>query len=371
MDEELAKNQKTEKSEENDSGLVINPIPGDEEEPKPSFLDVLAKLSPGKSLRLACDDILRGKTGALIVLDCPKLNDILEGGFRVNCKFSPQRLAELAKMDGAVILSDDLKRILLANVLLVPDKGISTNETGTRHKSAERTSKQAGTPVIAISERRGKITLFYDNKRYPLQDSETLLRRATENLNILEKQREICDELLANFNLLEITSLVSVGDVCSILQRIEMMTRVLNTLKRYIIELGNEGLLIQMRVRELFNGIKELESFILKDYTGKPGSVKKIVSAINFEGLLDLSALSRVIFESESDKPVSSRGYRLLERLNLTERELRMLVSRFGTLGNILAAAEEDMQPILRSKASSFKRELELLKEKIMMGKKV
>jgi len=340
-------------------------------EKKLSFLDVLSRLAPGKSLRIAIDDILHGRAGALIVFDSPQLKGMLEGGFRVNCKFSPQKLAELAKMDGAIVLSSDSKRILSANNLLVPDTRIPTNETGTRHKAAERTAKQTSTPVIAVSERRRKVSLFYEDKKYVLQDSESLLRRATETLHILEKQREICDDIITNLNVLEITNLVSVGDVCSVLQRIEIVTKMMNSMRRYLIELGREGFIIKMRVRELFKGIEAEEQAILSDYVSRPSTTKRFLSDISYDGLLNTEALARTIFGLSLDDNIHTKGYRILGKLNLTEREIRALINRFENLGNIINAQDGELANILKQKTSSFKKEFEGLKEQIMVGKKL
>jgi diadenylate cyclase len=341
------------------------------EEKKMSFLEMLSKLSPGKKLRTSLDDIQHARTGALIVINCPGLRNIAEGGFRVNCRFTAQKLAELAKMDGAIIVSSDLKKILFANVLLVPDNRINSNETGTRHKAAERTSKQFNTPVITVSERRGKISFFYEDKKYVLQNSEALLSRAIENLNVLEKQRDILNELMTNLNILETTGLVSVGDVCSIIQRMEIISRVMNTLKRYIIELGKEGIIIQMRVRELYKGIDGLKNIILKDYTEVPENAQKLISSINFDGLLDSSAIARIIFNSSADQQIFPRGFRILGKLNLTEREMNGLILHFKNLGNILNATDQGLHEILHYKTENFKKELENLREQIMVGKKI
>jgi diadenylate cyclase len=351
--------------------FVITQIKVKEEPKKLSFLEFLSKLSPGKSLRIALDDIKRGRSGALLVVNGPLLKNLYEGGFRVNCKFTPQKIAELAKMDGAIIISQNLKKILFANALLVPDTRIPSEETGTRHKAAERTSVQAETPIIAVSERRGKISLFYDNRKYVLQDSETLLRRSTENLHILEKQKEIFTELLTNLNILEMTNLVSISDVCSLLQRMEIITRVRNTLKRSMIELGNEGAIIQMRIRELVKGVDKTFDMILRDYLARPNATKRLLASINFDGLLDTNALVRILFEESSDKQVSPKGYRLLRNLNLTERELNSLVSNFKNIDNIFNANDEELGRVLRQKVESFKEELKNLKEQIMVGKKI
>jgi len=353
-----------------ESQLLIPVHEGDKPK-KLTFMEVLGKLSPGKNLRIALDDILEGKTGALIVVDCPELKDCIDGGFRINCSFTNQKLAELAKMDGAIVLSDDLKRILSANVLLVPYSKISTNETGTRHKAAERIAKQTGTIVIAVSERRNKISLFYEDKKYILENSENLLRRATETLNILEKQREIFEEILKNLNVLEMTKLVSIGDVCSVLQRIEVIIKMTDTMKRYLTELGNQGIIIRMRVREMFKGIELLEEQILQDYSSKPQNLKKILSEITFEGVIDIESLSRLLFENSPDTQIIPKGYRLLSKLNLTEREIFSLIETFGNLSSIFEASDEELNKILKAKTPSFRKEFENLREQILIGKKV
>jgi len=363
-------NEDIEKTGKETTNEIIVPIL--EEKPKKlSFMEVIGKLSPGKSLRIALDDILEGKTGALIVVDCPELRDIMDGGFRINAGFTNQRLAELAKMDGAIVLSADMKKILFANVLLVPDSKIQTNETGTRHKAAERTAKQTGTIVIAVSERRNKIALFYEEKKYILEDSENLLRKATETLNILEKQREIFEELMKNLNILEITNLVSVGDVCNLLQRIQVITRMMDTMKRYLTELGNQGVIVRMRVKEIFKGIEHLEELLLRDYSSRIQNTKRILSSINFDSVPDMESLSLMLFETSADDSIIPKGFRILEKLNLTEREIKTLIINFENLKNIIDANEQEISKILRAKSASFKKELDIIKEQILMGKKV
>lgn len=368
MAEEAKKDENLKELKNNE---IIVPVPEENPAKKLSFLDVLSRLSPGKSLRTALDDILEGETGALIVIDSAELRNIIDGGFRINAKFTSQKLAELAKMDGAIVLSDDLKRILFANVLLVPDSGIPTHETGTRHKAAERTAKQIGTTTIAVSKRRSKITLFHDDKKYMLENSENLLRRTTETLHILEKQREILDDIIKNLNVLEITKLVSVADVCSVLQRIEVIVKMQETMKRYLTELGTHGAIVRIRVRELLKGIDELKEAIIKDYSSKPVNIKKTLDSMTFEGVIDTEALSRLLFEASPDAQISSKGFRILGKLNLTEREIKSLVSNFESLSGVLEAGHDELNKILKAKTESFKKELDNLKEQILMGKRI
>src|SRR3989338_11188683 len=168
------------------------------------FFNVLKMIAPGTNLRAALEGALKGGRGAMIVIDNESLFPLIDGGFRVNCRFTPQKVAELAKMDGAIVLSRDAKRIDYANVLLTPDSKIKTSETGTRHKAAERTAKQVSGLVIAISEKKHDITLYYKNIRYPIKPTEDIRRKVNENIQLLEKQRELFDSYIDKLNKLEL-----------------------------------------------------------------------------------------------------------------------------------------------------------------------
>ncbi|MBU3913326.1 MAG: DNA integrity scanning diadenylate cyclase DisA [Nanoarchaeota archaeon] len=340
---------------------------------KIDIFDILKIVSPGTSLRIALDDILRAENGALIVVMNEKVSEILEGGFRVNCGFTPQRLTELSKMDGAVVLSEDLKKILYANVLMIPSPEIPTGETGTRHKAAERVAKQAGTLAIAVSERRKKITLYYSDINYVLRNAEEILRRATETLQILEKQREIYDDLLTNLNVLEVTGLVSISDVCNLLQRTEMINRVEDTIRKSIVELGRDGSIIKMRLKELTRGTEKTEQLILKDYVNNPERLRQLISDISFDDLLDTEGIAKLLFNRNSDESTHPRGHRVLSRTNLSEGDVNLILSNFKDLNSILGASANDFSKIFTSAdfAASLQKELAVLRENIMVGKKI
>jgi len=336
------------------------------------FMDVLKMVAPGTSLRVALDDFLNAKMGALIVVDNGNLGDIVEGGFRVDTKFSAQKLVELAKMDGAIILSKDVKEILNANTLLYPSITIPTKETGTRHKAAERTSKQTKTIVIAVSERKNKISLYYGDASYQLQRSSEVLRRASETLQILEKQRDIFDELLSNLNSLELRRHATINDVCIVLQRVEIMKRVSEVVQRYLIELGQEGVIVKMRLKELMSGLSKEEELILKDYFGSNHSSSlEILERMDFDFLLEPMNISRLLFEEIHDKNISPKGIRLLGRTNLLERYVDLLIGNFENLSEIIGASNEELLEVLESEAmlSFFREEIYNLKEKINLGK--
>jgi len=337
------------------------------------ILDILKLFSPGTSMRTAIDDIVRARMGALIVIDKEGLSGIFEGGFRINCKFSAQRLVELAKMDGAIILSNDFKKILFVNTLLVP-KILNTNETGTRHKAAERTSKQINTIVVAISERKNKTTIYYGDQKHILEESSEILRRATETLQILEKQKEIFNDLLLHLNILEVTNLATAHDVCSVLQRMEMVRRIADNVRTYLVGLGKEGIIVSMRLKELTRGLNSEREFILKDYFGNRALKSKVaLENMNFDFLLETPNLLRILFEEFHDKSVSPKGFRILSKTDLLEKDIKLLVVYFRSLDKVFEASKEDLETILKRKGSidSLKYALENLKEKILEGKNV
>lgn len=331
------------------------------------LIEALKLVSPGTILRTAIDDLLQAGMGALIVINSPDLKNILEGGFKVNTRLTYQRIVELAKMDGAIILSSDLTKILLANVLLFPDISIPTNETGTRHKAAERTARHAETLAIAISERRKKITIYYGRLRYILKNTEELLSRATETLQILEKQRELLDELLSNLNVLEISGLVVVSDVCSVLQRMEILMRTAKTIERYLIELGREGIIIKMRLRELLKNVDKERKYILKDYSAKESALDDF----NFDDLLDAENIAQLLFSKSGEEKVYAKGHRILNKMSLEKSEIINLTKKIGNLTSILEADETQLKKTLGPRKEHFQKETTSLKEQIMMAKNI
>ncbi len=346
-------------------------IEAEEEQKQLTKLDILKKISSGTELRNSINDIVKGKMGGIIVFANPKVYGAFQGGFKVNCKFTSKRIVELAKMDGAIILSEDSKKILYANTLLIPDSDLLSSETGIRHQAAERTAKQTNALVIAVSQRRGEITIFYGNHKYALKPTEDLLRRATETLQILEKQREIFNEILTNLNVLELTNLVSVGDVCKVLQRIEMIKKMSAIINEYMVELGKDGVILRMRMRELTRGIETEGELILKDYIPKSNRAKQFLDALNFEEILDLENIAINLFKEPPDKEIMPHGYRILERTNLTNGEIETLIKGLGNLDAVLNADDDTLINNLGVRGANFKKEILNLKEQILIGKRV
>ncbi len=354
--------------------VVKNPVKKVKAKKEKDFIDILKMFAPGTSIRTALNDLLMARMGALIVIDNGNLEKIIERGFRVNAKFSPQKLVELSKMDGAIILSSDLKKILHANTLLSPSQETSTKETGIRHKAADRTAKQAQTIVVAVSERRNKITLYYKEASYELAASSEILRRATETLQTLEKQKDIFNDSLDNLNLLELKRLVTINDVSAVLQRLEIIKRISKIVKRYLAELGKEGMVINMGLKESIKNLDKEEKMLLKDYFSSNSSfASKLLSRMDFDFLLEPMNISRMLFEELHDKPISPKGLRILGKTNLLERHTVALVKRFKKLDKILLASEEELLEVLGNEGlvTFFKEEIYNLRERISIGKRI
>jgi len=334
------------------------------------MLEYIKKVAPGTAIRTVINDLIRSELGALIVFETPEIEKVIEGGFRVNCRFTPQRLFELCKMDGAIIVSSDMRRILHANVLLTPDPSISTNETGTRHKAAERTAKQMNTFVITISERRKKTTLYLNNFKHSLRPAEEVFREIGNTIQILEKQREIFDDLMSKINILEVSNMVSVSDVCKIIQRAEIILRNSETLRKDFIEAGKEGNLMNIRFRELTKGVEKKEEEIIRDYAKLSlKKTKTLLENLSFEGLLELESIARLVFEKELEESVSPRGFRFMSELNLTEKEASMIVNSYNSLSEILNDESNKMEELLKNNAANVKENIEKLREKIVEGR--
>lgn len=320
------------------------------------LLKVLRTVAPGTPLREGLENILRAKTGALIVIgDYPEVMEIAEGGFAVNAEFSPANLYELAKMDGAIILSSDAKRILAANTQLIPNLSIPSSETGIRHRTAERVAKQTHALVISISQRRSVITVYKGNFKYVLRDVGVILAKANQAIQTLEKYRSVLDRVVTELSILEFDEAVTLFDVTRAIQRVEMVLRVVKEIEKYISELGVEGRLITMQLDELVTGVEHEGLLVIRDYAAagdkSPSSILSMINSWPAEDLLDLSLIARALGYPGStsilDQSVSSRGYRILDKIpRLPLPVIENLVKEFGSLKKILDASIEDLDAV-------------------------
>ncbi|MFF2484015.1 DNA integrity scanning diadenylate cyclase DisA [Paenibacillus sp. NPDC058071] len=318
---------------------------------------LLQLVAPGTPFREGLENVLRAKTGALLVVGySPEVMEVVDGGFSINCDFSPNYLYELAKMDGAIILSEDMRRILYANTQLIPNSSIPSIETGIRHRTAERVAKQTGKLVVSISQRRNIITLYQGNLRYSLKEMGVILTKANQAIQTLEKYKVVLSQSLTNLSALEFEELVTLQEVAHVVQRVEMVLRVKLEIKRYVTELGSEGRLIAMQLEELVDGVDEEAWYLLKDYA-KDNSDDRIreiriaLKKLSSDELLDAQPVIRLLGYTNTgamaEEAVSPRGYRMLNRIpRLPLIIMNNLIERFGRLPHVLMATIEELDEV-------------------------
>ena len=346
---------------------------------------LLQMVAPGTPFRDGLENVLRAKTGGLIVVGySTEVTEIVDGGFSIDCDFSPNYLYELAKMDGAIILSEDIKRILYANTQLIPDSSISSSETGIRHRTAERVAKQTNKLVVSISQRRNVITLYQGNLRYALKDIGVILTKANQAIQTLERYKVVLDQSLTNLSASEFEELVTLHDVTNVIARFEMVLRIKAEINRYINELGNEGRLISMQLEELV-GNAELEArLIVKDYVRdlSDDRVKEMqagLKRLSSDELLEPHQIIRLLgyphTNSIAEEPVSPRGFRILGKIpRLPSIIIANLVEKFGYLPHMMMATIEELDEvdgIGEVRARAIKEGLKRIQEQVFIDRHI
>ena len=343
-------------------------------------LEILKQVAPGTPLRDGLENILKAKSGALIIIgDSKEVLDIVDGGFKINEEYTPSRLYELAKMDGGIVLSSDLKRILLANAQIIPSSSIPTNETGTRHRTAERTAKQTNEIVISISQRRNLITIFKGNFRYTLEETSKVITKANQALQTLEKYKKVLDTKLSILNEYEFNDIVTLDVVVTCIERAEQVMVITDEIKRLIYELGEDGRLVKIQLEELSGGIEEEEQLIIKDYIapGRKRHVARVLKDIRknkTEGAIPIEIISKSLgyenFENYEEVAVYPKGYRILNKIpRMPINIIENLIKSFKTFQHILAANIEkldEVEGIGEVRAKNVKQSLKRMQEQFM-----
>ncbi|MEZ5093175.1 DNA integrity scanning diadenylate cyclase DisA [Nocardioides sp.] len=317
----------------------------------------LASIAPGTALRDGLERILRGRTGALLVLGYDRtVEAISTGGFTLDVPFTATGLRELAKMDGAIILDRDLTRIHRAAVHLMPDPTIPSEETGTRHRTADRVARQTGFPVVSVSQSMQIIAAYVDSTRHVLEDSGQILSRANQALATLERYKLRLDEVASTLSALEIEDLVTARDVAVVAQRLEMVSRIAREIEDYVLELGTDGRLLSLQLEELVTGVDAERELVVRDYlpTGRrhksTEDMLARLEALSSTELVDPGAVARALSLSGGehlDAAVTPRGYRLLAKVpRLPSSVVDRLVDHFGSLQKLLSASVEDLQAV-------------------------
>ena len=323
----------------------------------PRLLRALDIVAPGTALREGIDNIVHSRTGGLIVIGDPEeVSFLFSGGLSLDVDYTPALLYQVAKMDGAIVLTQQATQIVCANVQLMPDPTILSSETGTRHRTAERVSKQTDALVVAISERRDVVSLYLGGMKYILQDIPAVLAKANQGLATLDKYRVRLDAVSSRLTRLEFEGGSVLYDVLSVLQRAELVTRMAVEVERYIVELGTEGRLIEMQLEETMVGVAADKAALIRDYSVEDteenlATTMSQIARLPHQDLLDFGRLAELLGYARKvstlDFPVSPRGYRVLGRIpRLPKLVVQRIIQEFGGLEEILAASDEDLEAV-------------------------
>ncbi len=344
------------------------------------MIDILKMIAPGTPIREGLENILKAKTGGLIVIgDSKEVLDLVDGGFSIDVDYTPAKLYELAKMDGAIVLSGDLKKILRANTQLIPSSDIVTNETGTRHRTAERTAKQTGELVVSVSQRRNIITIYKGNLRYVLEDTSKVITKANQALQTVEKYKKVFDSKLNLLNEYEFNDIVTLENVIIAIQRAEMVMTVADEVRKAIYELGEEGRLLQMQLDELVGDLEVEELLIVKDYlvpnkNRTPENVLEQIRNITHDELVKPQIIAKLLgyedFDNYEEVGVFTKGYRVLNKIpRVPTNIVENLVKSFKSFQHILAAdipALDEVDGIGEIRARAIKQSLRRMQEQFI-----
>jgi diadenylate cyclase len=317
--------------------------------------NALARVAPGTPLRDGIDRVVRAQAGALLVLDDgPDVLSICSGGFLVDAPYSPQRLSELAKMDGAIIISDDGGRIARANVHLVPDPTVPTSETGTRHRTAERVARSLGVPVVSASEEMGVINVYAGGGKRQQQEVGRLLERANQALQTLERYKTRLDDAIANLTAVEVEDVATLRDVAAVVQRGEMVHRIADEIETMIVELGVDARLLRLQLDELYGEIDDELELVVADYVADDHTAVETLaemSSLTDDEIHDLrlaaKALHRIADSTDLSQSVAPRGLRLLNRTGRLDAEsARAIANHFDGLSKLQRATIDELAEV-------------------------
>ena len=316
----------------------------------------LQDIAPGTPLREGLERIQRSHTGGLIVLGVsPELEEMCSGGFDLDIEFTASRLRELCKMDGAVIIDPTDWRIRKANVQLFPDQSIPTDESGMRHRTAQRTAYQTHLPVLSVSASMRLISIYVGKYHHIVEEPEALLSRANLAVDTLDRYSQRLDEVLQTLTILEMRDSATVRDVATVMQRMEMIRRITSEINEYLEELGSEGRLMALQVDDLVRGSGSERALVLRDYTRDASAVSTAEAALSelaSDRLVDLAAIANVLGlgvydPTDLDRTIQPRGVRALSLVpRLPWNVIKDITTHWENLADLREATVEDLQQI-------------------------
>lgn len=318
----------------------------------PSITETLERLAPGTPMRRALERIIQQGNGGLVVLgNGSAVRSASSGGFELQrAVFTPARLAELSKMDGGIVLDDSWGAILSAGVHFVPDGALPTDETGARHRTAERMAAQTGKPVVAVSEGRRVATLFYEGQKIELATPTEVTAHVNQELQSLDRLRNRLNESEGRLTRLEVTGLATYRPAVTVLQRAELLDRLGRVVGARALTLGEQGRIVFLQLNDLMSGVEFIKRVVLRDYLARPKSAGKAfedLEALSGTDLEDPSRVGRALKLPDLDDPAEPRGYRILAQVGRLPESVRDdIVRQFGSAPRLLQASVPELMAV-------------------------
>jgi diadenylate cyclase len=263
--------------------------------------------------------------------------------------FTPARVAELSKMDGGIVLDDTWTKIVNAAVHFIPDGAIPTDETGARHRTAERLAVQTGKAVVAVSEGRRVATLFYSDEKIELASPTEVAAHVNQELQSLDRLRRRLDDAESRLTRFEVAGLATYRQVLTVIQRAALVERLGAMVAGRASTLGDEGRIVSLQLNDLLSGVEQTKRLVLQDYLRplRAGSVPRTSETLRDlpgSDLEDLARIGKEIGFPDMDEPAAPRGHRILSQAGRIPDSVRDdLVRHFGSLGRLLRASESDL----------------------------
>ncbi len=302
--------------------------------------------APGQPLRTALDMIIAGRIGALICVgDTDAVLAAGNDGFPLSISFTSNRLFELSKMDGAIVVDGGLNQILRANFHLNPDPSLATSETGMRHRTAARMSVLTNATVISVSERRGVVNVYVDGKSYQIQPVTEIMSSVTQLVSTLQTTRTTLDRSLLRLTALELDDYVTLADITDIFSSFEIMEQAKVELRNSIIKLGTQGKIVQMQLEQLAGASMETEyNLMIRDYAAvateeNAARIRDEFAAMSAQDLTNPSKVAAVLgYEDlDEDSVMSPLGLRTLSRVSVVRDGVaERIVDEYGSLQDLM-----------------------------------
>ena len=313
--------------------------------------EAIGLTAPGTALRQALDMIIAGHMGALICVgDEENVLKAGNDGFPLNISFTSNRLFELSKMDGAIVIDRSLTQILRANYHLNPDPELPTTETGMRHRTAARMSLLTDAMVISVSERRQVVNIFVAGRGYQIKTVAELMNSVNPLVVAMQSTRQTLDRCLMRLTTLELENQVTLADLTEIFYLFEVLTTAGEELDYIILQLGSEGRTVKMQRAEFMGDLDDEYTLMIRDYASdsseeNAAAIRRALDETPTSRVNKAATVAKLLgYEGLSeDSVMTSLGLRTLSNVSVVREGVAdKIVDEYGSLQDLIDVIDEN-----------------------------